>query len=271
MPYITHPPNALSGVPRENAFLVLDEAGLRCGGASVIEYFNETLLPERPLNYYISINALTQQAFDMLIGAVMARVLELHSYQPGIPARMYVPCKPNDLQLLQSLQAFGFHNDDAEIRMRRIMNPKDRPTPPPVGCVIAPVILETEEDYDGLLHRLNRVSLTARSIDWLMRLQQEQMFTVYGCWQDARLLGEMVLTAYGTEGRIEYLYTLPEYRNRGVAISLIGFAGDVLVRSGIHSVNAVVWRRNVAAMTLFQSMQFDSVAPIILYPGIDLG
>lgn len=270
LPQILNPVNALPGVPRENVFQVLDDTGMKLGSASVVEYINDTLLPERPLNYYVSINAREDRAFDMLLGAVLARSLDLHRRQRRMPARIYVPCRPSDTELLRNLQSFGFQNDDAEIRMRRILHLSDQIPQPPVGCTIAPVVLEDEVDANGLLERVNRYSLTTRSRDWLMRLQQEQLFTVLGVWQDSRLLGELILTAYGTEGTIEFVYTRPEFRKRGVATSLIAYAGNMLLQNAIRSLNAQVWRRNQRAMTLFQAMQFDSVSPIILYPGIDL-
>lgn len=270
MPQILHPPTALHGVPRENAFLVLDEGGMKLGSSTVIEYFNDTILPERPLNYYVTINAMEERAFDMLMGASLARAMDLHAYQPHIPARIYLPCRPNDTELLRLLQTFGFQNDDGEIRMRRILNAADRVPMPPVGCVIAPVLLEDQTDAEGLLARINKNSVIAKSIGWIERLQQEQSFGVFGVWQESRLLGEIVLTSYGTEGRIEFLYTKPECRNRGVAISLIAHAGDLMLRAGIRTLNAEVWKRNIPAMTLFQATSFDSVSPIILYPGIDL-
>lgn len=244
---------------------------MRMGRASVTEYINEILLADRPLNYYLNISAMSERAFDMLMGAVLARSLHLRMYQPPrMPARIYMPCRPNDVELLHVLAGFGFQNDDGEIGMRRILNPNDRIPMPPVGCKIAPVILENEQDYEGLLQRVNQYSLTTKTMDWVVHLQQEQMFTVYGVWQDSRLLGELVLTAYGTEGRIEFIYTSQHAQRRGVATSLIAHAGDVLLRSGIRSANAVVWKRNIKAMTLFQAMGYDSVSPIILYPGIDI-
>lgn len=266
-----HPPTALRGVPRENAFVVLDDAGMQCGSASVTEFINDSILAERPLNYYLNIEAGTGRAFDMLVGATMARALELRRYQPNLAARIYAPCNPGDTQMLHDLQTFGFQNDDAEIRMRKILNPSEKKPLPPVGCVIAPVVLEDEEDAKGLLRRLTANSITAKTMDWLARVQQEQVFVVFGVWQDeSKLLGELVLTAYGTEGRIQMVYTRPEYRGRGVATSLVAHASDFLLQNGARSLFAEVWRRNAKAMALFQKMNFDSVSPVILYPGVNL-
>lgn len=270
LPQIRYSPAMLPGVPPENAFQVLDESGAKCGSGAVVEYINHTLLPEQPLNYYISINAQTERAFDTLIGATLARSIEMRWRNPKLRARIYAPCKPYDNDLLRNLQAFGFQNDDAIIRMRRILSDSERPVNPPVGCSIAPSVLASQQDFDGLLGRVNAYSVIANSPGWLTRLQHEQLFAVFGVWQQARLLGELILTAYGAEGRIEMLYTRPEFRRRGVATALISYAGQMLLHNGIRSLNAEAWRRIRPAMSLLETMRFESVAPTILYPGINL-
>lgn len=270
MHQILHPTSETQGVPDENAFLVLDEAGLKLGSATVVEFINEAVLTDRPLNYYVNVSAVEPRAFDMLVGAVLARSKMLRQMFPDLAARIYIPCRPNDTSFLRSLQAFGFQNDDAEIRMRKILNASERIPMPPVGCEIAPVVLEDEEDAQSFLKRVNQYSVTSKSMRWLSRMYDEQLFTVYGCWQEKRLLGELVLTGYGTEGRVEFVYTRPEYRNRGVAVSLIAHASDVLLREHYRTISAEVWRRNEKAISLFQTMHFDSISPVILYPGINL-
>ena len=270
LPRILYAPTALPGVPFENAFHVQDETGMKCGSAAVVEYINHAILPERPLNYYISISAENERAFDMLMGAVLARAIALRHRRPGLPARVYTPCKPYDAQLLRAFQEYGFQNDDAIFRMRRILSDTDKHANPPVGCAVAPVALENDGDADDLLNRVNAYSVTARSLDWLTRLQQEQMFHVFGVWQEERLLGEMVLSAYGAEGRVEMLYTRPEFRRRGIATALMAYAGRLLFQSGIRSLNAEVWRRNDKAMSLFETLRFESVSAVLLYPGMDL-
>lgn len=270
MHQITRPTKVPPGLDRENAFSVLDETGMRLGSAMVIEYVNQAVLPDRPLNYYVTIDALDSRSFDMLLGAVLARSLYLRRQQPGFPARIYIPCRPNDSETMRNLQLFGFQNDDAEIRMRRILSPGDAAPMPPVGTTITPVLMETEQDCDGLLQRVNRMAVSSMSARWLDTLRGEPMFTVFGVWQEQRLLGELILTSHGAEGRIAFVYTQPAYRGRGIGKALVAHACGALQRSGIRIVNTEVWRRNTAAMALFQSMHFDSISPTLLYPGINL-
>ena len=270
MPKIQYSPTAVPGVSRENAFAVLDDSGLKCGSATVVEYVNHVFFPDRPLNYYLIINAQDEPSFDMLMGAVLTRVMALRARNMNLPARLYAPCSPKDVPLLNSLAFYGFQNDDAVIRMRRIFSNTERSFSPPVGCFIAPVVMENDADYEGLLDRVNAHSVAARGMDWIAQLRQEQLFQVIGVWQDERLLGELVLTAYGAEGRVEMLYTRQEAQRRGVASALLSYAGEQLLRVGIRILTAEVWRRNLPAMTLFTARRFDGVSPILLYPGRNL-
>lgn len=268
---IIHPQIAPPGIARENVFIVVDDMGMKIGSATVVEYVNAMLLPERPLNYYVTLSVMDDRAFDMLMGAVTARALALRTLQPPMPARMYVPCRPDDRQLLAGLQAIGFDNDDADIRMRRYLSANDPSVGAPVGCVVAPVILEDEVDCEGLITRVNRHSVTARSLDWVRGLQEGPFFQVLGMWQEQRLLGEAVVTAYGSEGRIEAIYTAEPYLRRGVASALVARAGEILQKGGAKTITAEVWRRNTVAMDFFRSARFDSVAPVMLYPGVNWG
>lgn len=267
---IQYSSTAVPGVPRENAFQVTDETGLKMGSATVVEFINEDILPERPLNYYVSISAMDERALDILMGAVRARAMEMRSYNAHMAARLYVACRPSDQAFMRDLQQYGFDMGDAEIRMRKILHASGRMPGPPVGCVVAPVELEDEVDMRGVLDRSNEYAVTAKPFEWLSRLQGEQYFAVYGVWQDMSLLGQMILTAYGTEGWVQSIYTETGYRKRGVATAMLAHAERVLMDKGVKTINAQVWRRNTRAMSLFQSMKYDSVEPITLYPGVDL-
>ncbi len=270
LPQIQYPASPFPGVPLENSFQVLDEFGMKTGSAAVIEFINHTLLPDRPLNYYLTISANDSRAFHMLVGAAYARTLLLRQQNAELPARLYAPCRPQDQALLASLLDCGFENDDAVVRKRLILSESDRLPRPPVGTTIAPVLLETQEDFDALLRRMNAYTVTAFNYNWIARMQGEQLFSAWGVWQEDRLLGEMVMTAYGAEGRIEMLYTRPEVRRRGMASALVGQAAQELLQNGIHSLSAEVWQRNEPATQLFDKLQFETLQPVRLYPGMNL-
>lgn len=267
---IQYPPSPVPGVPLENSFQILDDFGTKCGSASVIEFINHTMLPDRPLNYYLSISAQDSRSLHLLIGACYTRTLELRRKNAQLPARMYARCNPQDQNLLAELLDCGFENDDAIVRKRLILAETDRMPKPPVSTSIAPVLLETQEDYDALLRRINAYSVTAYNYNWIARMQAQPHFSAWGVWQEDHLLGELVLTANGSEGVVEMLYSKPEFRHRGVASALIGQATQELLRNGVRALIADVWQRNEPATQLFEKMHFETTQPVRLYPGINL-
>lgn len=267
---IQYPLSPVPGVPLENSFQILDDFGMKCGSASVVEFINHTMLPDRPLNFYLSISAQDSRSLHLLVGAAYTRTLELRRKNRQLPARLYARCNPQDQQLLAELIDCGFENDDAVVRKRIILAENDRLPKPPVGTTIAPVLLETQEDYDALLRRINAYTVTAYNYNWIARLQSQQHFSAWGVWQEDRLLGEMILSANGTEGVIEMIYARPEFRHRGVAAALVGQAAQELLRIGVRAMVADVWQRNDPATQFFDKMHFETTQPVRLYPGINL-
>jgi GNAT superfamily N-acetyltransferase len=259
-------------MPPENMFQVLDEDGQSHGSAALSEYTNYAILPECPLNYYLGIQATDTSAFDMLMGAALARARTLRQKNPRMAARIYTACHPGDAELIGEYAAYGFQNDDAVMRMRRIFLDSERgmlPNPP-VGCQIAQVALDRAGDEGALLARINGHAVIAQPPSWLKGLMQEPFFIALGMWQDDRLLGEMILTAYGSQGSIQALYTVPDARRRGIASAMIAQAGRILLDHGVRSLIADVWQRNRPANALFQAMGFDSKEAMLLYPGMAL-
>ena len=83
MAQIQYPLSPIPGVPLENSFQIVDEFGMKSGSASVIEFINQTMLPDRPLNYYLSISAQDSRSLHLLVGAAYTRTLELRRKTDG--------------------------------------------------------------------------------------------------------------------------------------------------------------------------------------------
>ena len=100
---IQYPLSPVPGVPLENSFQILDDFGMKCGSASVVEFINHTMLPDRPLNFYLSISAQDSRSLHLLVGAAYTRTLELRR----INAYTVTAYNYNWIARLQSQQHFS--------------------------------------------------------------------------------------------------------------------------------------------------------------------
>ncbi|MEG0767950.1 MAG: GNAT family N-acetyltransferase, partial [Clostridia bacterium] len=266
---IYHPQAAMNGAPPENIFLAIDDAGQRCGCAVVVEYVNHTLLPDRPLNYYISLDGYAR-ARDMLLGAALARALFLRREYPKLRARIYTPCSPRDQERLRYFTEAGFVNDDAELVLRWILQEDQAPAKPPVGCMILPTPLHTAAQREALMRRCAPYFATIHTVEWLEKMQRETFFAAFGMLQENELLGEMIVTGYGVEGCVQMIYTVPRYRRRGVARALLEHARAVMIKQALRSMTFSVWQRNHPAAYLCQSTGFVLATQTVLYPGVNV-
>lgn len=260
---------AMNGAPRENIFIATDDSGQRCGHAAVVEYVNHAVLPGRPLNYYLILEGFAR-ARDMLFGAAYTRAMVLRKRRPNLAARIYTPCSPRDPERLMFFAQNGFINDDAELILRWILHEDQYVPKPPVGCQIIQTPLEDSHDSEELLDRLNPYSTTVHTMEWLSHARQDTVFSALAMVEDDRILGEIVFSGYGAEGRVHMLYTVPQYRRRGVASALLGSARSVLLDHDMRCMTAHVWQRNVSVLSLLETMGFSQVGQAMLYPGIDV-
>jgi ribosomal protein S18 acetylase RimI-like enzyme len=261
--------SAMSGAPRENIFVAIDDGDQRLGMAAVVEYVNHQMLPDRPLNYYLIIEAFAR-ARDLLFGAAFTRAMMLRRKRPELPARIYASCSPRDPERLLYFTEQGFRNDDAEIVARDILKNGDWGPKPPVGCRLAFTNLDTAEQREKLLSRINPYSATRHSLDWLEKARSNPVFASIGVLEEDEILGEIIAAGYGAEGRVLMMYTAPRCRRRGVARALLAGARQYLYEEQCRSLTARVWLRNASAAAFFKAEGFQQTGQSVLYPGMDV-
>jgi len=261
--------SAMSGAPRENIFVATDDAGQHLGQAVVVEYVNGELFPERPLNYFLILDAYAR-ARDMLFGAAYMRALMLRRRKPALAARVYAQVSPRDPERLLFFTENGFLNDDASVVVRRVLRPGEWPSKPPVGTRILPMRTDTPEQVDALLRRMEPFSTTVKTRAWYDELARSPLCVTLAVLEEDRILGEAVVSGYGTEGRLDALYVLPHVRRRGIGRALLSAAREAASGSGYRTLVAEVWQRNRAAASLFESEGFEQAGQVALYPGINV-
>lgn len=264
---ITHPVTRYQNYEPENVFFVSDEKMAQIGTGFIYEFDQPGLYPERPKHYFISIEA-QPQARNMLYGALLARAEQMHSMNPGVPARLYAAVPADNTELLRFYEQCGLKNDDAEDMLS---------FPVPVGTQCAPmgmdyfsVPLNTPEAQMQFLERINYGRIQPFDPDYLTLWQQQPNFMAIGYYHDDIPVCELVLTGAGEAATLLHVYTLQRYRRQHLATQLIGAAGEILSSRGVTRIYTQIYRRNQPQVNMMEKLGAAYVRTATCLPGIDL-
>lgn len=264
---ITHPIAPYQGFDPENVFFVSDEKLTQLGTGFIVRFEQPCLYPERPLHFYISIEA-QPQARNMLFGALLARAEQMRAENPGIPARMYAAVPADNTELIRFYEQCGLKDDDAEDMLR---------FPVPVGTQTAPmgmdyysVPLNTLQERTDFLERINFGRIQPFDPDYLTMWQQQPHFLALTYHHDDIPVCELVLTGAGETATLLHVYTLQRYRRQHLATQLIGAAGDILASRGVTHLYTQINRRNKPQVNMMEKLQASFVRTVTCLPGIDL-
>lgn len=266
---IIHPNGPMRGAERESCFIVKDDAGVELGqGCLIIKPMME-LLPERPMNILLDMEA-HPTAMDMLYGALMVRARIVHKRRGNLPARVVVPCALTDAAKYQYFVSVGFDDSDGEELFRFVLPERLRELPPPLGTGLIDLPLRLQSDTEALVTRMNRYTGEMWSMARFEKVMNTAHFMSLAVYSGEELCGEIVISGEGGEAMIEALYTASNWRRQGVAMALLSKALDRLSKRGVMILYGRAIRRNARALTFLNRMGFEWVMTRELLLGKDL-
>jgi len=269
--YIRHPEDPVPHLPIENCFVAYADDGVRAGTASVQERDVSALIPERPLEYYLSTDG-APQVLDGLLGAVTTRALILHNQKNKTRARIYIECSPEDEDRLTSLRLLGFKADDQLIRMARNIAAGPLTAHAPEGTTFLRDQLNDIAEYRYFLERY--ILLTHRppgeAASFLEEARRKPRFTRMLLIARDGLAGELICWVDRYAGVIAHIHTSPNWREKGVAAHLMERARQHFVECGVREAVLDVRQRLRPAMSLAAASGYRQIEVRLLYPGIDL-
>ena len=266
---IFHPNGPMRGVDRESCFLVKDDAGVELGQGSILAKPMMDVLPERPLNIILDLDA-HPSAMDMLYGALMVRAQMIHKTRGSMPARLVVPCALTDTFKRDYFLSVGFDDTDGEELFRFVMPERLRETPPPFGTVVEPVLLRLSSDTQALVTRMDRYTGEVWNLSRFEQTMNTSHFLVLALYSGNEVCGEIVVSGEGPDAMIEALYTFPNWRRQGVAMALLYEALAQLQAHGVQYVYARAIRRNTRALAFIERTGFEWVMSREILLGKDL-
>jgi len=263
---IFHPPQAVNGMLPENVFYIADSANQTVAEGFIIPTYHPYLFPERPVNLYISIRS-QGPGRDMLLGALLARVRQLHEQTSNMPARVFAQVNPQDTAMMGFYLESGFDANDA-LDVVQLGVPNARPAAP-MGYEMQYVPMTNQGEVMGFMQRMNAYRLNVLQPQLLQRYMNLPHFFALCLLRSGELVGEIAFTGDGQAAKLIGMYVTPNYRRMGLAKCLIATGMKLLSDRGVTHVEADVLRRNEVQRALARSCGATFVRTACFYPGLN--
>ena len=263
---VYHPAQTNNGLPPENVFLVADSAHITVAEGYLVQTYHPYLFPERPINLYLSVFS-KGPGLDMLLGALLARAVQLRQQTPNLKARVFAQVGMQDAGMLSFYQESGFIADDA-LDVVRLSMPSAKPTAP-MGYELGQVPLQKPLEQASFLMRMNAYRLDVLQHPMLQRYMAMPHFTAFYLSRGPEIVGEIAFTGAGDTAQLIGLYVTPNFRRLGLGKTLVATGLTSLKDRGVTNFEAEIIRRNVPQCRLAQSSKATFVRTACLYPGIN--
>ena len=258
---IYHPVRGVGGALRENSFAIIDDAGIEIGRGGLEYRILKKMLPERPLDIELSMNA-HPIASDTLFGALCARAESIKSEQGELPARLYTRCAIDDSEKHEYFTRMGFDDYDGDelfvLPVPQDMNMRRR-NYVPLGTKSIDVDLRTRARREEFLMSLKDFGYVEHASEWLEARMKEPVFIAKAVYQGSDFVGQMLVTGNQSEALLEMVCVEQKWRGRGVACALIDEALAQLSGQRVAYLCARSMRRNTSAIQMFRRAGFDWV------------
>ena len=263
---VTHPAQAVNGIPPENVFLVSDSANMPVAEGFIVATYQPYLFPERPLNIYMNTKS-KGPGRDMLLGALLARAQQLRLQTPHLHSRVFAQVAAQDMAMMSFYLDCGFLLDDA-LDVVEIFLPNAKPSAP-MGYHMAAVPLSTDAERAAFLYRMNSYRMDIIQPQLLARYMSMQHFTALYISRGTDIVGEMILMGEGGAAKLIGLYVAPNYRRIGIAKCLIAAGMQQFAGRGVQHFESDIIRRSVEQGRLGQSCKAKFLRTACFFPGIN--
>ncbi len=264
---IVHPDQPVNNLNPEDVFFAIDDLGAQAGYAYILYQLQPGLFPDCPVSLYFSIEG-DESSRYLLFGAVVARARQLQNVNPQLRARLYTGLDPQD----ESSRMFYIHNGfelDAADAVVSLQIPFGDGRIP-MSCTVAAVPLNTWEEQQGLISRLQLNELTYLDRNALMEIMHMQHFIALGLYRNGGLIGEAVMAGQGDQAELVAIYIEPSSRRQGMARALLHRTMAIMAAEGVTQVVARVMTHSTPQMHLMNDFGARQTGVRMLFPGMYL-
>lgn len=264
---ILHPQQPVNNMNPEDVFFAVDDLGTQTGYGYILYQLQPGLYPDCPVNMYFSVEG-DQSSRYLLFGALVARARQLQNVNPQLRARLYTSLDPQDAQNREFYLHNGFDLEESDaVFDLRIPFGDGRI---PMSCTVAAVPLNTWEEQQALLTRLQMNEITYLERNTLVELMHLPHFIALGLYRNAGLIGEAVMAGQGERAELVAIYIEPSSRRQGMSKALLHRTMAIMAAEGVTQVSARIMTRSLPQMHLVNDFGGTQIGVNMLFPGMYL-
>lgn len=264
---IVHPQQPVNGLPPEDVFYAIDDLGTQMGFGYILYQFQPGIYPDCPVNLYFSIDG-DSSARYLLFGALIARARILQNINPQYRARLYTSLNPADTVMKDFYLHNGFDCDEADQLLQLTVPFGDGRIP--MSCTVVPTPLNTWEEQEALLERLNRNEITFIDRGYLDTIRHMPHFMTLGLYRNALLIGEVIMAGQGADCELVAIYIDQGSRHQGMGHALLHRMMAIMSAEGVVRVTTRVMSRSLPQCHLMNGFGAVPLGVNMLFPGMYL-
>ncbi len=264
---IVHPAQSVNGLNPEDVFYAIDDLGTQTGYGFILYQLQPGLYPDCPVNLYFSIEGDAASRY-LLFGALVARARILQNVNPQMRARLYTSLAPSDTQMKDFYLHNGFDCDESDDILQLAIPFGDGRIP--MSCTVVPTPLNTWDEQNHLIQRLQLNEITFVDINYLNALRRMPHFMTLGLYRNAALIGEVIMAGQGCECELVAIYIEPGSRRQGMARALLHRMMAIMAAEGVTRITTRIMSRSVPQRQLMNHFGAQVIGVNMLFPGMYL-
>ncbi len=264
---IVHPAEPVNGLNPEDVFYAVDDLGTRTGYGYILYQLQPGLYPDCPVNMYFSLEGDVSARY-LLFGALVARARVLQNVNPQLRARIYTSISPADTQMKDFYLHNGFDCDETDDILQLTIPFGDGRIP--MSCTVAQTPLNTWEEQNNLIYRLQMNEITFIDMSYLNVLMHMPHFMALGLYRNAILIGEVIMAGQGSDCELCAIYIEPGSRQQGMGKALLHRTMAIMAAEGVTRVTARIMSRSIPQRQLMNAFGPTVLGVNMLFPGMYL-
>ena len=264
---IIHPAQPVNGLNPEDVFYAVDDLGTQTGYGFILYQYQPGLYPDCPVNLYFSIDGDPASRY-LLFGALVARARILQNVNPTLRARLYTNISPADTQMKDFYLHNGFDCDETDDVLQLMIPYGDGRIP--MSCTVAPTPLNTWDEQNSLIYRLQMNEITFVDLNYLQSLMRMPHFMTLGLYRNAVLIGEVIMAGQGSACELVAIYIEPGSRHQGMGQALLHRMMAIMAAEGVTRVTTRIMSRSLPQQKLMNHFGATVLGVNMVFPGMYL-